>query len=148
MEIYLARPISGQSYETVVDYYKETSDTLKALGYDVLCPMTGKQYLRNEISFKAAGYGNPVSTNHAIIERDRWMVKKADVVYAYLSNATITSIGTCMELAWVHDAGKHTIVVMEQGNIHRHAFVLEAADIVFETHEEAIEYLTLLINGL
>ena len=33
-------------------------------------------------------------------------------------------------------------------NVHRHAFVLEAADIVFETHKEATDYLENLMKGI
>ena len=53
MRIYLAGPISGKGYDEVVGMYKEKSNILKNMGYDILCPMTGKQYLRNEIEFKA-----------------------------------------------------------------------------------------------
>lgn len=149
MKIYLARPISGQSYKDVMNYYITTASALEANGFEVLCPMTGKSALRTEVEFKAHGYTHsPVSTNHAIIERDRWMVKSADIVYANLSNAPYASIGTCMELAWAHDHGKHSIVVMEDGNVHQHAFVLEAADIVFKTHLEAMEYLYSLKAGV
>jgi hypothetical protein len=69
------------------------------------------------------------------------MVKKVDIVLVDLSNIKNVSIGCCMELAWAQDNDKHTIVVMEKSNIHMHAFVLEAADIVFEQLEEALEYL-------
>jgi nucleoside 2-deoxyribosyltransferase len=149
MKIYLARPISGQSYEAVVNYYTETAKKLIIAGYDVLCPMTGKSYMRNEIEFKAHDYDNkPMSTNHAIIERDRWMVSSADIVYANLLDSKYASIGTCMELAWAHDKGKHTIVVMDKENVHQHAFVIEAADIVYETHKEAMEYLETLSKGI
>lgn len=148
MRIYLARPISGRSYDEVVNYYKSTSKDLREMNYEVLCPMTGKEELRTELSFKSEGYGNAISTNHAIVERDRWMVSQSDIVYANLLDSQFTSIGTCMELAWAHDRGKHTIVVMDKSNVHRHAFVLEAADIVYETHEEAIEYLKKLTKGV
>lgn len=142
MFIYCARPISGQSYEQVVGYYRDIVKKLRDVGYDVLYPMLGKSYLRNEIEFKTEGYANPLSTNHAIIERDRWMVKKADIVFLYLSDCgDRVSIGSVMELAWAHDSGKHTIVVMDKNNIHRHAFVLEAADVIFETLAEGIDYL-------
>ena len=75
MKIYLAGSISGLGYEEVVNRYKDFSVLLKTYGYETLCPMTGKTYLRNELKFKATGYKNfPVSTNHAIFERDKWMV--------------------------------------------------------------------------
>jgi nucleoside 2-deoxyribosyltransferase len=143
MKIYLAGPISGLSYNEVVSRYTAAKITLEAAGYTVYHPMTGKTHLRNELEFKAKNYNNsPISTNHAIIERDHWMVDQVDMVLADLTNGVSrVSIGTCFELAWAAAQGKHTIVVMQENNIHQHAFVIEAADIIFETLEEATSYL-------
>lgn len=143
MKLYLAGKISGYSYDEVVGRI----ETQKALlwMYEVLSPMTGKEALRNELEFKAKDYNlAPVATNHAIFERDKWMVSSCDVVLADLTETNRVSIGTVMELAWASLLGKHTVVVMEQENIHRHAFVLEAADIVFESPDEAVQYLQVL----
>jgi nucleoside 2-deoxyribosyltransferase len=141
-KIYLAGPISGKTGPEVVDYFKSMSETLKGIGFDVASPMTGKDSMRTELKFKAEGYGNPVSSNHAIFERDKWMVQNSNIILCNLSTATErVSIGSMYELAWASYLGKHTIVVMGKENIHRHAFVLEAADVVFETMEEALEYL-------
>lgn len=140
MKIYLAHPISGLSADQVFEYYQKSIEKLKD-SFEILYPMIGKGYLRTEIKFKAEGYNNPVSTNHAIKERDKWMVTQADVVFIDLTGSTIVSMGCCMELAWADLLGKHSIVVMEQGNIHRHAFVIDCADIIFETWDEAILYL-------
>lgn len=150
MKIYLAGSISGLSYDEVVNSYKNKSDILENNGYEILCPMTGKTYLRNEIQFKASDYENfPVSTNHAIFERDKWMVHQCDIILADLSlSGERVSIGTMMELAWASLLGKHTILILPKGNIHKHAFVLEAADIVFETEFEAFKYLADLAKGI
>jgi nucleoside 2-deoxyribosyltransferase len=149
MKIYLAGPISGKGYDEVVGLYAEKQNLLQGLGYEVLCPMTGKQYLRNELEFKTHGNSHPVSTNHAIFERDKWMVSQSDVILADLSNSgSRVSIGTMMELAWASLLGKHTVAIIPSGNIHEHAFVLESADIVFQTTEEAYNYLRDLSNGV
>lgn len=147
MIIYIAGSISGQSGEKVISYFNNTRAKLESLGFAVLSPMTAKGFFRNEIKFKAQGYNNPVSTNHAIIERDRWMVGMCDILYCNLTMAQIVSIGSVMELAWGHQLGKHTVVSMQDDNIHRHAFVLEAADIIFETHQEAMDYLAHFSEG-
>lgn len=149
MKIYLAGPISGKGYDEVVSIYQEKSAILSLLGYDILCPMTGKAYLRNEVDFRSHGDGHPVSTNHAIFERDKWMVTSSDVVLADLSNSgSRVSIGTVMELAWASMLGKHTVAVIPPDNIHQHAFILESADIVFETMDAAYDYLTSLAKGI
>jgi len=143
MKIYTAGPISGLSYNQVLNRYQKQTSRLKEIGYDVLCPMTGKSYLRNEINLKAHGIKNqPLSTNHAIKERDRWMVGNSDIILVDFTECeNIVSIGSCMELAWGDELKKHTIVVMDKNNIHQHAFILECADLVFETMTDAYNYL-------
>lgn len=148
-KIYLAGPITGRGYDEVVDLYKKKASVLAEHGYDVLCPMTGKQHLRNEVEFKAHGFHHPVSSNHAIFERDAWMVQNTDIILVDLSNSgDRVSIGAMMELAWGSLLGKHTLTILPKENIHRHAFVLEASDIVFETEEEAFIYLADLAIGI
>lgn len=147
MIVYLARPISGGSYADVVSYFDSTKLKLRKIGFDALSPMTAKESLRTEIKLKAHGYDNvPTATNHAIVERDMWMLMMSDIVYCNLLGAKIVSIGSVMELGWAHMLRKHTIIVMEKDNIHQHAFVIEAGDIIFETEEEAIQYLKELIS--
>jgi len=148
MKIYIAHQISGLGGQEVIDYFENTKTILQALGFQVFSPMTAKGYFRNEIKFKEHGYeGLPVSTNHAIFERDKWMVSQADVVLTDLTGMKRNSIGCTMELAWASLLGKHTIVVMEKDNPHRHAFILEAGDIIFEQLGEAFLYLEKLITG-
>lgn len=139
MKLYIAGKISGYSYEEIIEYFESTAKRLSK--YTVFHPLLGKDYLRNEISLKAEGYSNPESTNHAIIGRDRWMVRNCDVMLCNLAGCTHVSIGSVMELGWAEMLHKHIVTVMEKDNIHRHAFVLEASDIVFETLEEALVYL-------
>jgi nucleoside 2-deoxyribosyltransferase len=149
MRIYLAGPISGKGYEEVVGKYKEKDKILKELGYEILCPMTGKQYLKNETEFKAVGYTNPLSTNHAIFQRDKWMVSSSDIVLADLSNSgDKISIGTTMELAWASMLGKQVLLILPEENIHNHAFILESATVIFKTEEEAYNYLRDLSKGI
>lgn len=150
MKIYLAGPISGKGYDEVVTEYSRKTEILQEFGYEVLCPMTGKGYLRNELELKPAGYnsGLPPSTNHAIVSRDRWMVGQADVILVDLSNAgERVSIGTMMEMAWAMMLGKHVVTVLPENNVHRHAFVLEASHVVYEDLDDAVIYLHKLIRG-
>lgn len=145
MRIYTAGSITGQSGDYVLEYFQNLKFVLESFGYDVIHPMIAKGYFRNEKKFASKGYVHkPQSTNHAIVERDRWMVYRCDVLYCNLTSAKIVSIGSVMELAWAHHMGKHTVLAMQSDNIHQHAFVLEASDIVFETTDEAIDYLRLL----
>lgn len=148
MKIYCATPMTGRSFGDVLEYYQNLTVFLKKVGFDVLCPMVCKTHLKAEQQLAAHGIKHPISTDHAIIERDRWMVQHSDVIYTNLLGANRVSIGSVMELAWAYDKGKHTIVVMEKDNIHQHSFVLEAADIVFEEESVALRYLEELVGGI
>ena len=141
MKIYLAGPITGKSFDEVMSRYREKTAMLVDFGYEVLSPMTAKGGLSGVGAFVSSGYAGPVANDHSIFERDRWMVTQADVVLADLSNAVGVSIGTMMELAWASYLNKHTILVMQTGNVHDHAFVKEAADVRFGDMEEAYDYL-------
>jgi hypothetical protein len=147
MKIYIAHPITGLSYDEVVTYYEEIGEKLSKMGYKVYHPMTGKSYLRTEKELKPSGYVYPVSTDHAIKERDKWMVKQADVVFVDFTGSKSVSIGCICELAWADDTPTvHTVVVLPKNNVHSHAFVKEMADVVFECKEEVFDYLQKLID--
>lgn len=147
-KIYCVHPISGLGYDEVVNYYKYVTKKLSPY-YIVLNPMTGKDELRNELQFKAHGNGYAVATDQAIINRDRWMVDQADIVFANLLLATDrVSIGSVCELAWAYDTKKHVVTVIGDGeNIHKHAFILEMAGTIFTTTEDALTYLINLANS-
>jgi nucleoside 2-deoxyribosyltransferase len=149
MKIYIGGRISGLSYDEVANYFNTTKKELQDAGYYVYSPMTAKNAIRTEVKLRSEGYGNPESTNHAIFERDKWAVQQADIFYLNLTACEKdkwVSIGGMMELAWASMLGKHTVVSMSKENIHQHVFVLEAADTVYETHEEAMDYLKKLIK--
>jgi nucleoside 2-deoxyribosyltransferase len=148
MKIYIAHQISGLAFDQANDYFLQTAEILADYGYDVLSPMTGKGYLRpdaktDEEVLQSVGYLFPSATDHAIFERDRWMVTQADIVYVNLEDMERVSIGCLMELAWASLLGKHTVIVVNTA-IYKHCFVKEAADIMFTSHDEAIEYLQIL----
>lgn len=145
MRIYLAHPISGLSGKEIFNYYDNATNVLRDK-FDVLSPMTGKNYLRDIEEAKTSGYANPISKDHAIFQRDTWMVSSSDIILCDFTGSTKVSIGCCMELAIASWLNKHTVVVMEPLNVHNHAFVYESADIVFHDYNDAIKYL-LQFNG-
>jgi len=146
LKIYVAHPINGLSYNEVVSYYKDIGKKLRQMGYEVYHPMVGKSFLRTEKKFRS-DYSHPIATNHAVKERDKWMVKHVDVLLVDFTNARGVSIGCVSELAWADDTPTiHTVVVLPKGNIHDHAFVKEMADVLFESREEALDYLRKLIE--
>jgi len=149
MKIYCAHPICGRPLEEILTYYTATVNSLSNMGYDVLHPLAGIRDtdVRNAVKFRDHGKGNVLSSNHTITRRDLWMVRSADIVYVNLIGAGKVSIGSVAELTTGFNFGKHTIAVMEAHNIHRHAFVLEMADIIFESKEDAEMYLESFIKN-
>ncbi len=146
-KIYLAHPMTGLTGEGVCDYYTNIAFQLDRLGYFVMHPLTAKGNLENVGKIKAHGYkANSLTRDHAIQKRDSWMVRQADVVLVDLLNTTSVSIGCVSELAYASMGGKHTVVVMEEGNIHEHAFIFQESDVLYETLDEAVEYLGKLIK--
>ncbi len=147
-KIYLGKSITGRTPQEVFSYYEKMKKELSEIGLMVLHPLVGKGDFKNDSVFTAGDYKNksPVSSNHAIKNRDQFMVKYCDIVLINLLDTTKVSIGCVAELAWANLLGKHTILCMERGNIHEHAFVFECADIIFETLAEAKEYLQTFVN--
>jgi hypothetical protein len=146
MKIYCARPITGLGYKEIELYYNNITNKLITLGYNVLHPMIGKSYLSSETQFKSDGYQNPLSTDHAIVRRDNWMVKQCDILLLNLLESKKVSIGCMMELAWGYDYNKHIITLMEDNNIHKHSFVIESSSVIFSTEQEGFDYLYKLNN--
>ncbi len=145
MKIYISTPMTGRTYQEIHDYYDKTAMTLKSYNHHVMSPMTGRPNLQTEV-MEACGNDRDITTNHAIVERDRWMLSKSDIVYTNLIGCTRISIGCCMELAWAHDRGIHSIVVMEPNNMHDHCYIRETADIIFHSEAEALAYFKNLID--
>ena len=142
LTVYTVGAISGLGYDECVKEFNVRIDKLNAMGYDVLYPMLGKQYLRNETNLRAEGYENiPISTNHAITRVDFWRVDKADILFVDFTNAKDkVSIGSVAEMSRGYYLGKLIVTVMQKENVHRHAFVTEMSSIVFETLDEAYAY--------
>jgi len=147
IKIYCGHAISGRPKAEIVEYYKRAVHDLKCMGYDVYHPVIEVELVRNEMEDRANKRAyNPMASNHSIKERDKWMVKTSDVVFMDFTGATMASIGCTSETAWGDAWDKHVVVVMEKDNIHQHAFILEMADVVLETYEDAMKYLEKLIK--
>lgn len=139
-KIYLAHPITGLKTKEVFDYYDTIAEELKN-NHIILSPMTGKDYLRNETIMQKNYENYPISNGHAIFERDMWMVSSADIILCDFTGTENISIGCCFEMAVAAKLGKHTVLVMQDGNAHDHRFMREAADIIFNNIEEALNYI-------
>lgn len=140
-KVYLSGPISGYSYEEVTAWRNEVRERLEATGlYDCLDPMRGKHHLENKREIDNTAFEG-VDGYLTVFNRDRWDVKRSDIIFMNLAGAKGPSIGSCFELAWAHELDKYVIVVMEKDDPHWHTFVHKAASVVFTDLEEAILYM-------
>jgi len=138
-QIYLAGPISGLSYKQACKTRNELCDLFGGYGIEAITPLRGKSYLSCERRLKPSEYEYPLSTDKAIINRDYGDVVASRILLADMRGAKTVSIGTCFELAWAWDHKVFSIVVMEKRNPHQHAFVKQAATVVVETMDEAVD---------
>jgi nucleoside 2-deoxyribosyltransferase len=139
--VYLAGAIAGLTYEDAIDWRR---DVEKALTFDdfyieVLSPMRYTEYLKGQV-IGVTPYLHPLSTDDGITIRDRFDVKRCDIVLVNLLDAKTVSIGTCIELGWASAYDKPVILVMEtESNLHDHAMVRSIGKIRVDTLAEGIE---------
>lgn len=143
MKVYLAGPISGQSYEGATNWYNEVRKTLVLIDprakIGIYCPMRGKAYLSKEEEL-ADSYSNyTMSSINGINVRDFNDVKTADCILAnFLGCNGKVSIGTVMEIAWARAFQKPIVIVMDKENIHNHG-MLTFGNIVVDNLKEGAE---------
>lgn len=136
--IYLAGPMSGLPRDVLLAEYKKLTKTLTPY-YKIFNPMMRHELF--EANTEIVEERSEYNIEKAFYRRDRWMVQQSDIVFIDFSRGldTKVSIGSCFELAWAYEFGKHTVVVINQP--HDHAFVHMASDIIFNSQTSALEYL-------
>ncbi len=145
--VYLAGPITGLTYEGAQDWREIAATELNSDRVETLNPMRGKAWLMDQGTFRAqCGEAVAISTNKGITRRDMLDTHRSTCLLVYLAGAKRVSIGTVMELAWAYRAQIPTVVVMEPGNVHEHAMVLEACTYVVPTLAEALLLIKYLSN--
>ena len=151
MKIYLSRPMAGRGFAEVDEWYTREVNFCRGLGLDVFHPWLSEEELGPDKRFVATGHDHasaPTATTNAIVGRDRWMATNVDLLLTDLTEAQTVSIGCMMELAWAYDHGAHTIVVMKDKSVHRHAFVTGAAHVIYPDLQGAKHYLSEFCKSL
>jgi len=145
--VYCAGPITGQEPEDVEKYFNNIHKSLK--GYRILHPVAETDIIRVEDCYNPDGYkDSPIQTDHAIFARDEWMVRQCDILFANLTNSgDRISIGTVVEITMAYVLNKHIVAVIPKDNVHLHTFIRQCCSVVFETADEAINYLKFYNKG-
>lgn len=125
--VYLAGPISGLSYAGATDWRAYVHEEMPSW-IKVLSPMRNKDYLGTEAAISDAYESTLLSNQSAITNRDRFDVRRSDMILANFLGATKVSIGTCIELGWADAFGTPVVMAIEDNsNLHDHAIVREIA---------------------
>jgi nucleoside 2-deoxyribosyltransferase len=154
-KVYLAGPITGLDHAGAVDWRNEVIADLCASGIKGLSPMRGKDYMSHVTEFTANGdeyeklYGvrNIMSTNRAIMTRDRFDATRCDALLVNFIGATRVSIGTCMEIAFADIKRIPIVCAMEpEGNHHQHGMIMEAIGFRVTTLAEAVHVVKVMLS--
>ncbi len=146
-KVYLAGPITGLSYgEAALGWRQYVHEKMTAEAPHIQCysPMRGKQFLIKHGDKPLpgtpdnAGTRSPISTDRAVITRDRYDVQSADALFINFLGAKIVSIGTVWEIGQADAFRKPMIVCMEPGNLHEHIFINGTAGYVVDNIDEGL----------
>lgn len=134
--VYLAGPITGQTYDGAVDW-REVASVLLAPDIKAFSPMRGKRYIQemtDEFGIRSE-YPQPLSTAQAITARDRNDVINRDLVLANFTGATRVSIGTVGEIFWADAYRRPVVGILDE--LHDHAMLRSLIGWFAEDIEEA-----------
>ena len=150
--VYLAGPISGESYAAARYGWRLQAHTeLKAASEGQiigLSPMRQHHALENSDAIPSdMGEGNScMDSNKGIVAKDRFDCLRSDLIIANFAGSTRASLGTAIEFGWADSANIPVIMVVEPGNIHNHAMLLEMASFIVPTVDEAIDVALQLLS--
>lgn len=138
--VYLSGPIAGLNYDGATNWRDAVRAELHDFGIVGLCPMRGKEFLRDRKGgISTAPLIHAQATDSAITTRDRRDTQSADMVLVNILGATKISIGTMIELGWADAARVPVVLLMERsGSPYDHPIVRAIAG--YRTHdmEEAL----------
>jgi len=139
MKVYLAGPITGQTYGGSTGWRDEVKTILENRGIRAYSPMRGKAYLSAEEKMADTYTDKTMSSINGINVRDYNDVKTSDAVLVnLLPSGNRVSIGTVMEIAWARMAQIPVVIVMNEDNVHNHGMLIYG-NIVVPTIEQGVE---------
>lgn len=141
-KIYLAGPISGLTKDQSDGWRKEFETHLK-FG-TTIWPMYAEHFAKDLILGDAAATTDLMASPRAVLHKDEFYVRSADIVVANFLGSTKVSIGTVIECAWAIILNKPLVLILTPDNIHRHCMLTEKAGWVLSNVKDAAT----VCNGL
>ena len=139
--VYLGGPIRSLSYNEAIKWRISADKYFNDVGIKCLSPMRGKEYLKGVDKITDSYKDLKGYSSSEIFERDKFDIKRSNILLFNFLNRKGSIIGSFFELAWGHLLGKYCIVVVENDSVYaKHPFVKESASIMFDNLDEAIYY--------
>ncbi len=103
MKVYLAGAIHHVSPSFAVKWRQEAATYLKAIGYGVMDPTEGKDLYHPAVN-------TDLYTPRQIVESDKDMIDRADILLVEMSRSDVPYVGTSMEILYAWERDKHIVV--------------------------------------
>jgi len=140
--VYLGGPIRSLSYDEAINWRISTAKYLNDIGIECLSPMRGKELIKEVDKITDSYEDIKGYSSSEIFARDKFDIKRSNILLFNLLNRKGSIIGSLFELAWGHLLGKYCIVVGEKDSVYaKHPFVKESASIMFADLDKAIDYI-------
>lgn len=126
-KIYLAGPISGRTFVESERWREEFKLHFRNRTHvHCLSPLRAKLHLADKGVLEQS-YDHPLSSDRGIMTRDHNDCLTSDLIVCNLLGVERVSIGTVMECAWAHAYRKPLVLIIDEGNVHDHPMIREAA---------------------
>ena len=143
MKVFLSGPIKDLSYALATNWRNKVCDRLRPIGITCLSPLRNKKYLKDQDNITSEL--NNIRTH---FYENKFDIMNSDIILVNLSEGKEISIGSLFELAWGHLLNKYCVVVMNEISPYRnHFFIKEAASIIFEKLDDAVDYIAETFGG-
>lgn len=142
--VYLAGPITGESYEGGVDWRQYVMDNLPP-EIKAYSPLRAKTYLKDETSFQHSYEQHLLSSQRGIFTRDMSDCQRLDGAIVNFLDAKRVSIGTVMEITAFWWQQKPIVLMMHEGNHHDHPMIREACPFIVRSLDEAIYTMSVIL---
>ena len=134
--------MAGLTPKVAASWREEVTETLVDAGFEVVDPMRGTEKIysgRKKFQTKKYPDDKPSLSDKALVNRDKFDVKRSDIILVNLLGAEEKSTGTTCEIAFNMVYGNLCVIVMEEKNIHNHPFIREGG-IIFDKLDDAVKY--------
>ena len=95
MRVYLAGPMAGLTPKTAAAWRETVTETLVDAGFEVVDPMRGTEKIysgRKKFQTKKYPADKPSLSDKALVNRDKFDVKRSDIIFVNFLNAKERSL--------------------------------------------------------